>query len=319
MSSLLNWLSLRDAPPPTAAVEIAAHHVAAATIDVRGGRPVVSSHAAEQLPPGAIVPALSVSNLRDRPAVAGALARVLDEIGRPRKVGLIVADPVAKVSLVRFAHVPPRRQDLDQLIRWQVRKAAPFSIDEAQVSYVSGLHASDGQEFVVTLAKREVIEEYEALAAACGAYAGIVDLSTFNVINAALAASAPPAGDWLLVNVASDYASIVILRGGDPMFFRSRAADSEGTLADLVHQTAMYYEDRLQGGGFERVMLSGASVHEPDVDEIHRSLQERLGLVVETVNPGAAASFSDRILAAPSFLDTMAPLVGLLVRGKEAA
>jgi hypothetical protein len=66
-------------------------------------------------------------------------------------------------------------------------------------------------------------------------------------------------------------------------------------------------------------MLSGASVHEPDVDEIHRSLEERLGVVVETVNPGAAASFSDRILAAPSFLDTMAPLVGLLVRGKEAA
>ena len=319
MSSFLNWLSLSDAPPPTAAVEIAAHHVAAATIDIRGGRPVVASHAAERLPPGAIVPALAASNLRDRPAVAGALARVLEEIGRPRKVGLIVPDPVAKVSLVRFAHVPPRRQDLDQLIRWQVRKAAPFSIDEAQVSHVAGLHASDGQEFVVTLAKREVIEEYEALAAACGAYAGIVDLSTFNVINAALASSAPPAGDWLLVNVASDYASIAILRGGDLMFFRSRAADSEGTLADLVHQTAMYYEDRLQGGGFERVMLSGASVHEADVDQIHRSLQERLGLAVEAVDPGAAASFSDRILAAPSFLDTIAPLVGLLVRGKEAA
>jgi Tfp pilus assembly PilM family ATPase len=319
MSPLPDWLSLRHAPPPTAAVEIAAHHVAAATIEVRGGRPVVASHAAEQLPPGAIVPALAASNVRDQPAVAAALARVLDEIGRPRKVGLIVPDPVAKVSLVRFAHVPPRRQDLDQLIRWQVRKAAPFSIDESQVSYVAGLRASDGQEFVVTLAKRGVIEEYEALAAGCGAYPGIVDLSTFNVINAALAGAAPPAGDWLLVNVASDYVSIVILRGGDPMFFRSRAADSEGTLADLVHQTAMYYEDRLQGGGFERVMLCGASIQEADVDQIHRSLQERLGLAVEAVDPGAAASFSDRILAAPSFLDTIAPLVGLLLRGKEAA
>jgi Tfp pilus assembly PilM family ATPase len=319
MSFIADWLSLRDAPPPAAAVEIAAHHVAAATIDVRGGRPVVASHAAEALPPGAIVPALAASNLRDRPAVADALARVLDEIGRPRKVGLIVPDPVAKVSLVRFAHVPPRRQDLDQLIRWQVRKAAPFSIDEAQVSYVPGLQASDGREFVVTLAKREVINEYEALAADCGAHAGIVDLSTFNVINAALVAAAPPAGDWLLVNVASDYASIAILRGGHLMFFRSRAAEGEGTLADLVHQTAMYYEDRLQGGGFERIMLSGASVHEADVDEIHRSLQERLGMAVEAVNPGAAAAFSDRIMAAPSFLDTIAPLVGLLMRGREAA
>jgi hypothetical protein len=60
-------------------------------------------------------------------------------------------------------------------------------------------------------------------------------------------------------------------------------------------------------------------VHEADVEQIHRSLQERLGLAVEAVDPGVAASFSDRILAAPSFLDTIAPLVGLLLRGKEAA
>ena len=45
----------------------------------------------------------------------------------------------------------------------------------------------------------------------------------------------------------------------DLMFFRSRGAEGEGTLADLVHQTAMYYEDRLSGAGFSRVMLCGAS------------------------------------------------------------
>ena len=96
-------------------------------------------------------------------------------------------DPVAKVSLVRFEQVPPRAQDLDQLIRWQVRKAAPFPIEEAQVSYVAGLRAADGQEFVVSLARRDVVQEYEALCAAPGAHAGLVDLSTFNVVNAVLA------------------------------------------------------------------------------------------------------------------------------------
>jgi Tfp pilus assembly PilM family ATPase len=323
MRGLADRLSLRAAPPPVVAVEIAAHHVSAATLETRGGRPVVAAHATEALPDGAVVPSLTAHNVRDRAPLVAALGRVLDRVGRPRRIGLIVADPVAKVSLVRFEHVPPRAQELDQLIRWQVRKAAPFPIEEAQVSHVRGASAADGQEFIVTLARRDVVQEYEELCAAAGAQAGIVDISTFNVINAALAGAVAPPADWLLVNVASDYASIAILRGVDLVFFRSRAADTEGTLADLVHQTAMYYEDRLQGAGFTRVMLSGASTagstQAADVDEVRRSLETRLGVGVETVDARAAATLTDRITASPSLLDALAPLVGLLLRGREAA
>jgi len=320
MSVLSDLISLRNAPPPPVAVEITAQRVSAASLELRAGRPVVTAHGVEPLPPGALVPSLTAVNTHDRTAVLTALGRVLERVGRPRRVGLIVPDPIAKVSLVRFEKVPARAQDLDQLIRWQVRKAAPFAIEEGQVSYVPGLLAPDGQEFVVTLARRDVVREYEDLCASVGAHAGLVDLSTFNVINAVLAGRTPePLADWLLVNVASDYTSIAILRGPDLIFFRSRGADSEGTLADLVHQTAMYYEDRLQGAGFSRVMLSGASTGSGDVEEIGSSLQLRLGTAVVTVDPRQAATLADRITAAPALLDTLAPLVGLLVRGRETA
>jgi Tfp pilus assembly PilM family ATPase len=320
MSFLSDWTSLRDAPPPGAAVEISAQRVSAAILEIRGGRPVVAAHAVEPLPEGALVPSLTAANIHDRTAVLAALGRVLERVGRPRRIGLIVPDPIAKVSLVRFEKVPQRAQDLDQLIRWQVRKAAPFAIEEAQVSYVAGILAPDGQEFVVTLARRDVVQEYEDLCAAHGAHAGIVDISTFNVINAVLAGGAPePSADWLLVNVAFDYTSIALLRGRNLIFFRSRSADSEGTLADLVHQTAMYYEDRLQGAGFSRVMLSGASTASGDVEEIGSSLQLRLGTAVATVDPREAAALADRITVAPALLDALTPLVGLLVRGREAA
>ena len=324
MRGLADRLSLRAAPPPGVAVEIAAHHVSAAGLEIRGGRPTVVAHATEPLPDGAVVPSLTAHNVRDRAPLVAALGRVLDRVGRPRRIGLIVADPVAKVSLVRFEHVPPRAQELDQLIRWQVRKAAPFPIEEAQVSHVRGASAADGQEFIVTLARRDVVQgDAKRLCAAAGAQAGIVDISTFNVINAALAGAVAPPADWLLVNVAWDYASIAILRGVDLVFFRSRAADTEGTLADLVHQTAMYYEDRLQGAGFGRVMLCGASTagstQAADVDQVRRSLETRLGVGVETVDARAAATLTDRITASPSLLDALAPLVGLLLRGREAA
>src|SRR5262249_30808764 len=197
-----------------------------------------------------------------------------------RRVGLVVPDLIARVSLVRFEQVPSRTADLEQLVRWQVKKTAPFPIEDAQVSYERGFTAADGQEFIVSLARRSVIEEYEGLCGEAGAHAGIVDLATFNVINAALAGMPEAGQDWMLVNVAADYASIAILRGAQLIFFRNRATDGEGTLADVVHQTTMYYEDRLQGTGFARAFLTGAiggsGRQHADAEELRRSLQVRL-------------------------------------------
>jgi Tfp pilus assembly PilM family ATPase len=316
--------SLHLATPPPVAVELAANRVSAAAIEFRGGKAVVSAHASEPLPDGVLVPSLTGPNLHDRAAVIGALGRVFDRLGgRPRRIGLVIPDPVAKVSLVRFEQVPARRQDLDQLVRWQVRKAAPFPVEEAQVSYTPGMLGAEGQEFVVISARRETIREYEEVCSELGSHPGIVDLATFNVVNAVLAGSTPPAGDWLLVNVTSDYASIAILRGEHLLFFRNRAAETEGTLADLVHQTGMYYEDRLSGTGFSRVLLAGSAGgglrQDDDVEQARRSLEGRLTAAVETVDPRTAVSLTDRISAAPALLDTLAPLVGLLLRGQEDA
>jgi Tfp pilus assembly PilM family ATPase len=315
----MSLFAITDATAPDVAVEIAQSRVSAAAIERRAGRPAVVAHAVELLPPGALVPSLTAVNTQDRPTVMTALNRVLERVGRPRRVGLVVPDIVAKVSLVRFENVPARTSDLDQLVRWQVRKTAPFPIEEAQVAYVRALGGPEGQEFLVALARRGVVEEYESLCAEAGAHAGVVDLATFNVINAVVAGAAAAEGDWLLVNVAADSASIAIMRGPQVIFFRSRSADTDGTIADLVHQTGMYYQDRLQGTGFSRVVLAGAGHGGADTEEVRRSLEERLGAPVESIDPTRAVALTDRISASPAFLDTLAPLVGLLLRDREAA
>jgi Tfp pilus assembly PilM family ATPase len=320
--------SLRDTAGASAAVEIAATCVAGANVEWRAGRPVVTAHAFEWLPDGALVSSLTATNVIDREAVTGMVGRVLEGLGRPKRIALVVPDPVAKVSLVRLERVPGRADDLAEIVRWQVRKAAPFPIDEAQVSFVAGQQSPDGQEFLVCLARRTIIEEYEATAAAWGAHAGVVDLATFNVVNAVLATDQPgqaadrSAADWLLVNVAPDYATLAILRGPHVIFFRNRAADTDGTLADLVHQTAMYYEDRLSGVGFARVLLAGGSGgggrHAGDVEVMRRSLEDRLRTTVDTVDPRAAVALAHQISGGP-FLDALAPLIGILLRGQEHA
>ena len=147
-----------------------------------------------------------------------------------------------------------------------------------------------------------------------------MDLATFNVANAVVAAHDAPAGDWLLVHVAPDYSSIAILRGPHVLFFRNRPGDDPTDLGDLVHQTAMYYEDRLEGQRFDRVRLAGwASTLGSEAGELRDSLESRLGLRMEAVDPTMLAPFADRIGASPALLDQVTPMVGILMRDRAAA
>jgi Tfp pilus assembly PilM family ATPase len=319
-AALPRWLANR---PPAAAVEINPRRVTAAVIADQGGTRVLTSYAGEPLPEGVVDAGLNAPNIHDSAALTAAIRSVLDRLAsRPKRVALVLPDTVGKLSLVRFEKIPAKAQDLDQLIRWQVRKAAPFKIEDAQVSWVPGIAPPEGgREYVVTVARRDIIESYERACEAAGAYPGIVDLATVNLINAVLAIDGRggPATDWLLVHLAADYSTMAVVRGATVISFRTRASEKDDDLADLVHQTAMYHEDRLGGGGFARVILAGASLRGADVaDRLRRELEARLGARVEPLDFRGAVALRDRIAAAPELLDSLAPAIGVILRERVA-
>ena len=324
MSTLPGFLA---SPPPSVGVEIAADRVTAVSLASQGGSWVVAAHGTERLPSGVVTPALNATNVHDAAALAAAVRSAFDRLGaRPRRVALVIPDTAAKLSLLRFDKIPAA-SDLDQLIRWQVRKAAPFKPEEAQISWVpSAPIAGGGREYLVTMARRDIVESYMKGCLDAGAEAGVVDLASLNLINAALASGAETQhGDWLVVHVAIDYATLAIVRDGQLIFFRNRQLDG-GDLADVVHQTAMYHEDRLGGEKFARVVLSGAAAHGADASaaaqesnaQLRRALEERIGVRVESLDFRGSAAMRDRINAAPELLDTLAPAVGAVLRERAA-
>jgi type IV pilus assembly protein PilM len=312
MSVLASWLA---SPPPDAAIEIAADRVSAAVVTLRGDGLVVSAHASEALRPGTVTPSLTGPNVQDRHAVIGSIRRVVEKLGtRPRRVALAIPDTVVKVSLLRFESVPPRRDDFDQLVRWQLRKAAPFPVESAAVTYSPAVSLPDGgREFLVELAREEGVREYESLCEDAGMYAGLVDTATFSLLGVFAGTSAAD-GDWLLVHVRPDYTSIAIVRDDVVIFYRNRPEDGQEGLPDLVHQTSMYYQDRLSGGGFTRVYLAGAGRAPGAADAARKGLEDRLGVAVEPLDPTRAASLTDRINATPELMDVVGPAIGLLRR-----
>lgn len=318
MSPLPSFLT---SPPANVGVEIASDRVTAVSLERQGSGWIVGGHGTERVAPGVVTPALNAVNVHDVRALAAAVRSAFDKLGsRPRRVALVIPDTAAKVSLLRFDKVPPSAADLDQLIHWQMRKAAPFKHEEGQLSWAAGAPlAGGGREYLVTLARRDIVESYMQACSDAGAAAGVVDIASLNLINAAIAAGTDTSADWLVVNVAPDYVTLAIVRNKDLIFFRTRQLEQEGDLADIVHQTAMYHEDRLAGGRFGRVLLSGAAARGAEIGErLRRGLEERLGAKVEALDFRNTAPMRDRITAGVDVLDTLAPAVGVVLRERVA-
>ena len=91
-------------------------------------------------------------------------------------------------------------------------------------------------------------------------------------------------------------------------------------MADLVHQTTMYYEDRLEGGRFGRVFLaaSAANTAADDAATLRRSLETRLGTSVEAIDLGVPGAATGEGIGGV-LPDLMAAPLGLLLRERLAA
>jgi len=314
MSAFAGLSRLFAAPAPSAGIEIAADRVTGVVLD-RERR--VAAAVSRPLPVGAVVPAVNAANIVEPDTVRDVVREVRESLpGAPRRLALAVPDSAAKVSLVRFDKVPARAADLDQLVRWKARKTAPFRIEDAQVACAPGAAVDGGgREFVVSLMRRDVVEEYEGACGRAGGHAGVVDLASFGLINAVLAADPPAEADWLLVHAAAGYLSVAIVRHGHLILFRHRPAGDgdDDALADLVHQTTMYYEDRLGGGGYGRVFLALSSEGADDRDAAHlgRLVERHLDTVV---TPVAAGPSAEAPRAAGALAEVVAATAGLLLR-----
>lgn len=308
------WLA---SAPPAVAIEIASRRVTVVGVQPAAAGPIVSGHATEPLSAGVVVPALAGANILEPAAVSAALRLALDRagLGSIRRAALVVPDSVARVALLPFDEIPARPGDLDELIRWQVRKATPFAIDDAQLTYFPA-HTEDTRTIMAAVvARRDVVSEYETVAADAGVHAGIVDLASFNVMNAIVGTGGAAPGDWLLVHLASEATTLAIMRGDRLMFYRHRTAVDEEPLGALVHQTAMYHEDRLAGGAFERVWLAGDHA---DATSVRAEIAARLQVPVRTLAIGSNTTARDTAGGASDLVDALAAGVGILIRERVA-
>ena len=229
---------------------------------------------------------------------------------------------VAKVSLraVRAGAAARRRIS----ISWSAGRSGRrrrFRSRMRRSATCPGMRAEDGQEFVVSLARRDVVEEYENLCAEAGAHAGIVDLATFNVINAVLAGTGGADGRL----AARERRQRLHVDRAPARAARDLLPQPRGRHRRHARRPRPPDGDVLRGSAEGRRPRAGAAVgrrrrrkRTRPARSIRSAAASRSACAtpVDTVDPRAAATLTDRITAAPALLDALTPLVGLLLRDR---
>ena len=236
------------------------------------GKPTLEAHEVRPMPEPKEPLSMFRPALAPTSEISAVIRDMLTRTGtKPGKISLVIPDNVAKISLINLPERPPTRKKLEEILPFKLRRSVPFRMDDAVISYQVFPAEGKAVNVLVALMHRLVVEQFEAAARAAGARPGLVDLCTPNLLNLCRKELNEINGkghDAALLNCAGSYFSLVIIRGGQIVFFRSKSLHGGGTegaegpdgngtagLARELNHSLAYYQQKLSGEGIHTLMV----------------------------------------------------------------
>ncbi len=261
--------TLHPAYPPVA-LEINDRELALVRLMRKGrGKPSLEAHEVRPMPVPGEPLGLFPPSLGTASEISGAILEMFTRTGtKPGKISLVVPDNVAKISLLALPERPPTRKHMNEILRFKLRKSVPFRMDDAVISYQVMPAEGKAVNVLVALMHHLVVEQFESAVQAAGARPGLVDLCTTNLLNLCrkeMDEINRNGHDAALLNCAGSYFSLVIVRSGRIIFFRSKTIRSSGeegseytVLSRELNHSLAYYQDKLEGAGVHTLLVRTA-------------------------------------------------------------
>ncbi len=285
----------------------------------RRGRPELEAQQLRPMPDHGVGASIFRPNLGSPEEVSRRLKELLEVTGtRPGRISLVLPDNLAKVSIVTLPERPASRKQLDELIRFKLRRSVPFRLEDAVISHQ--VLPTDGKEIsiLVALMLRSVVEQYEQVLEAAGTRPGLVDLATpslFNLCRSDVEKASREGRDVAVVNCSDGYFALILVRGGQIIFYRCKsygAGDEEvpagdTTMARELATSLSYYQEKLSGQGIAATYLR--SVSHP-LSEVAAVL-ERVGFgEVRPIDPAGALAMAAGLRLDGDVGQRLAPALG---------
>ncbi len=209
----MGWKQLLASPSPTTAWSLEPCLAVAVRRDRRDGLRCASA----QLPEGVVeVGAVGLQSV-DRRRLAEALGPIQTELGGARRAAVVLPTGWVRVHLLEFDHLPRRAAELEEIVRWRLKKLLPVLPAELRVSALP--HSAGGRKQVLCMSGLErAFAELEGAFADIGVEPGLVGPRL--LVMAERAATRP--GHQLVVQLEAGFLSLLLATDGAPGLLRTK-------------------------------------------------------------------------------------------------
>jgi type IV pilus assembly protein PilM len=233
-----------------------------------------------RLPEGTLKPGMSGTNVQDSATLKNAINSALAAVGgNSRDVIAVVPDAATRVLLLEFETLPAKSQDAEAVIRFRLKKALPFDVEQAALSYESR-RVGQGVQVVAAISPKEVVAEYETAFLQAGYSPGVL-------LPSSLAALGLVEGETPTLMLKVDPLSITVAAAEHQELRLIRTLDNPHgenvgatELAEAVLPSIVFFEDTF-GARIERIFISGVA----SIREVGPMLHEHTGAQVEELAP----------------------------------
>jgi type IV pilus assembly protein PilM len=193
--------------------------------------------------PGTVRVSPTEENILRADAVARAVKDVTGEAGgrKRRTAALILPDYAGRTTVLDFDSFPAKTEEQESLIKFRLRKAVPFDIDSASVSYHAQPRSGSKKVDVIASAiSLETLARYEAPFRAAGLHVGFVAPAMIVALNAL-----PANGCQVVVKMNGLVLALAVLDGGALRLLRTIELPeaSPDAIFDHLIPTLTYVED----------------------------------------------------------------------------
>jgi len=222
----MNWKQHLTSPPPTTSWTLDGAVIAGLRRDPKGG----VLWAAETTPEGAFEAGPVGLQSVDRRKLLTVLGSIHGRLDGARRAAVVVPSAWTRSYRLEFPELPSRHGELEQVVRWRLKKLLPVPPADLRMSLVP-LPPGDGpRPLLAMVAIERAVAELEAAFAEVG-----VELGMLTGRNFALAASGG-ATPRLLVQQEQGFLSLLLVQDAVLRLIRTKPLAAAGRLGDIVRR-----------------------------------------------------------------------------------
>lgn len=212
----------------TAGLEVGQRVLRAVSLKGGGARPGIAWASQVEIPAGILLNSFTEPNITDVPSFVGLVERLVQKAGRRvRAVNVALPDHVSRVSILDFDSLQGKKDEVEQMLRWRVKKLLPFDVDQAAMryQYLGKFKSNDKDQhrFLVSIIKSDILSQYELVFREAGLKPIAIDLSSFcvwNLYEDFITKDSAGLSCFAIMMLTGGKLSVMVFEQGVPHFFR---------------------------------------------------------------------------------------------------